>query len=149
MNRVDFVVFNRDGQLVAMAEAKNKRGASPRWAADWFRNYLADQPSFAPPFTLLITPEKLYLWKRTAEQSSPEPTDAFDAQHLFASYLDRSHLDPAELSGQTFEFLVGAWLDDLTQRIWQPTQSEERRVLVDSGFLDAVTNGRVVSDIAA
>ena len=59
--QADFAVFDQDGQLAAIAEAKKKTGADPDWATAWFRNYLEHQQTSAPPFVLLATPEKLYL----------------------------------------------------------------------------------------
>ena len=147
--QADFAVFDRAGQLAAVAEAKKKSGADPSWATAWFRNYLAHQRSAAPPFVLLATPERLYLWKRPSEASSPEPTAVTDARRLFSSYLLRSNLDPAHLSSRTFEFILGAWLTDLSHHLWQPSGPEEIRAFVDTGLLDAVQNGRVVADIAA
>jgi hypothetical protein len=147
--QADFAVFNQDGQLAAIAEAKKKSDAGPGWATAWFRNYLAHQQSSAPPFVLLVTPEKLYLWKRPSEGSSPEPTAVADARRLFSSYLRRSNLEPADLSSRTFEFIVGAWLNDLSHHLWFPTAPEETSAFVDTGLLEAVENGRVVADIAA
>lgn len=147
--QADFAMFDRRGQLAAIAEAKKRPGTNSLWAAEWFRNYLAHQQSVTPPYVLLITPEKLYLWKRTGESQVAEPTDAADARKVFSFYLKRSDLQANELSGETFEFLVGTWLNDLAHHVWQPSEPEERRLLVESGLLDAITDGRVVSDIAA
>lgn len=147
--QADFAVFSQDGQLAAIAEAKKKTDTRPGWATAWFRNYLAHQRSSAPPFVLLATPEKLYVWKRPLEASSPEPTAVADARRLFSSYLRRSNLDPADLSSRTFEFIVGAWLNDLSHHLWRPSAPEEVSAFVETGLLEAVENGRVVADIAA
>jgi hypothetical protein len=40
---VDLAMFNRDGQLTAVAEVKNRRGTSRQWAAEFRRNILAKQ----------------------------------------------------------------------------------------------------------
>lgn len=147
--QADFAVFGQDGLLAAVAEAKKKPQAGPHWAAAWFRNYSAHQRIPSPPFVILVTPEKLYLWKRTADAISAEPTAVTDAHRLFGSYFRRSNLDPADVSGPAFELIVGAWLNDLSQRVWQPAAPEELRAFVDTGLLEAVENGRVVADIAA
>jgi hypothetical protein len=147
--QADFAVFDQAGQLAVIAEAKKKSGADSKWAIAWFRNYLAHQRTSAPRFVLLATPERLYLWKRPSQESSPEPTAMTDARRLFSSYLQRSNLDPADLSSRTFEFIVGAWLNDLSHHLWQPSAPEEISAFVDTGLLDAVENGRVVADLAA
>ena len=145
--QADFAVFDQKGQLAVIAEAKKKTGADPRWAAEWFRNFAARQHSPAPPFVLLATPQTLYLWKGTEKAS--EPTVAADARSLFAAYLRNSNLEVSSISGSTFEFIVGAWLEDVSNGLWQPSGPEERRVLADSGLLEALENGRVVADVAA
>lgn len=147
--QADFAVFSQDGQLAVIAEAKKKPHVGPRWAVDWFRNYLAHQGSAAPPFVLLATPENVYLWKQPFALTSPEPTAVADARRLFASYLRRSNLDLAKLSSRGFEIIVGAWLDDLSHQLWQPSVPEDVIAFVDTGLLEAIENGRVVADVAA
>ncbi len=147
--QADFAVFSADGQLAAIAEAKKKADVGTGWAAAWFRNYLAHQQSSAPPFVILATPEKVYLWKRLSDASSFEPTAVTDARRLFASYLPPSAANAADLSSRAFEFVVGSWLNDLSHHLWQPSAPEEINALRETGLLQAVANGRVVADIAA
>jgi len=146
--RADFVVFDETGKLAAVAEAKKKPGADLPWAIAWLRNYLAHEHGVPPQFVLLATPERVYLWQQPGT-ASPDPTAVADARGLFSSYLHRSNADPAHISGRTFEFIVGAWLNDLSHRLWEPSNPEQVRVFVDTGLLEAIENGRVVSDIAA
>src|ERR1700692_3691232 len=91
--QADFAVFDQNGQLAVVAEAKNKRSADRQWASEWFRNFTEHQHSQAPPFVLLATPETLYIWKGADKVSSPEPTAAVDARRVFASYLRNSTLE--------------------------------------------------------
>ena len=147
--QADFAVFNEQGELTAVAEAKKKSNVDRKWATAWLRNYLAHQRNAVPAFVLLATPDKLYLWKEPSEATSFEPTAVADAQRLFASYLQRSTRDVSELSGRTFELVVGAWLNDLSQHIWLPIVPDEVSALVETGLFDAVENGRVVADLAA
>ncbi|HVR40033.1 MAG TPA: hypothetical protein VMU84_13130 [Thermoanaerobaculia bacterium] len=145
--QADFAVF-KNGQLAAIAEAKKKSRSDLDWATAWFRNYVARQGSSAPPFILLATPDKVYLWKKPAGALSVEPTAVADASRLFAAYL-RSNLKPTELSSPAFELVVGAWLNDLSLHLWQPSVPEDVRAFVESGLLEAIEHGRVVADIAA
>jgi hypothetical protein len=147
--QADFAVFNEQGELTAVAEAKKKSNVDRNWATAWFRNYLAHQPRSRPAFVLLATPDKLYLWKRPSEATSAEPTAVADAQRLFAGYLQRSTHGVSDLSGLTFELVVGAWLNDLSQHVWLPIAPDEVSALVETGFFDAVENGRVVAGVAA
>lgn len=144
----DYAVFSPDGQLTAIAEAKKKPGVGTRWASAWLRNYLADRSGSVPPFIILATPDKIYLWKRPSGASS-EPTAVTDARGLFASYLPSSTPSAADLSSPAFELVVGAWLDALSHHLWQPSAPEEIRALRETGLLEAIADGRVVADIAA
>lgn len=147
--QADFAVFSADGRLVAIAEAKKKADVDAGWAAAWFRNYLAHQESSAPPFVILATPQKVYLWKRPSVASSSEPTAVTDARRLFASYLPPSAANAAALSSPAFEFVVGSWLTDLSHHLWEPSAPEEIDAFRETGLLQAIANGRVVSEIAA
>jgi hypothetical protein len=146
--QADFAVFGPDGQLAAIAEAKKKPHVGATWAAAWLRNFLAHQQTAAPPFVILATPETVYLWKRPSHASPSEPI-ALDARRLFAAYLPPSATSAADLSGRAFEFIVGAWLDDLSNHFWQPSALEEIDALRETGLLQAIADGRVVADIAA
>lgn len=153
--QADFAVFSEDGRLTVIAEAKKKKGIELSWAAAWHRNYLAHQRSPAPPFVLLATPERLYVWKSFADDAphpppvNHAPTAVADARRIFSSYLHQSKLDPSEIAGHTFELIVGAWLNDLSNGLWEPKAPEEIRALIETGLTDAIENGRVVADVAA
>src|ERR1043166_7896247 len=99
--QADFAMFDRRGQLAAIAEAKKRPGTDSVWAAEWFRNYLAHHQSVTAPYVLLITPENLFLWKETGRAQAAEPSYAADARKVFSFYLKRSDLQANELSGET------------------------------------------------
>jgi hypothetical protein len=145
----DFSVFDRRGRLALVAEAKNKRAADAQWASEWFCNFATRQQSPAPPFVLLATPETLFIWKGNGKDSSPELIAAVDARRVLGSYFRNSSLQLSNISGSTFEFIVGAWLNDVSHGFWQVLAPEERHLFGDSGLLEAIENGRVVADVAA
>jgi hypothetical protein len=147
--QADFAVYNSEGQLAAIAEAKKKSDVGATWASAWLRNYLSHQQSTAPAYVILATPEKVYLWKQPSPESSADPTAVTDARRLFAAYLPPSAASAADLSSRAFEFVVGAWLNDLSHHLWQSSVPEEIRALRETGLLQAIANGRVVADIAA
>ena len=143
----DFSVFDERGQLALVAEAKNAV-ADSRWAAEWFQNYSGRQRTAPPPFVMLATPEKIYVWKRPEKGSFSEPA-VVDAYRMLTYYLRGSKLDVASLDRSTFKFIVGAWLHHLVLGLWQPSEPDEKRAFVDSGLLELVENGRFASNIAA
>ena len=149
--RPDFVLYDRHGRLAAIVEVKAKRGTSSRWAAEFRRNLLAHDAFQQAPFFLLITPDKVYLWKETSRPggagSSPIPPDyELDAKSLFRRYLERAGLNPEDVSGQAFELIVMSWLGDLILQLPDVTQQPE---LEDSGLPQAAKDGRVAYPAAA
>ena len=111
----------------------------------WFRNFLQHAKS-TPPYLLLATPDTIYLWQRGLASSPPHVLRGSD---IFRAYFERSHLTPSAISPQAFELVVGAWLHDVLSGRWQPANAEQRKPLAESGFLDAVKQGRVESQAAA
>ncbi|HUP24939.1 MAG TPA: hypothetical protein VNB06_18620 [Thermoanaerobaculia bacterium] len=149
--RADLILYDRDGQLIAVAEVKNKVGTSREWAAQLRRNMLAHGGFRPVGFFLLATPDQLYVWRDAGKETVPfEPTYEIDARPVLQPYFSRAGIDPATVSGEAFELIVAAWLADLTR---SPDAAErstsEESWLTDSGFLGAVRNGRVEYEAAA
>jgi len=148
---VDLALYDRDGQLAALVEVKNKVGTSREWAAKLRRNILAHGGFRTIDFFLLITPDRLYVWKHAGSEPNPvEPTYDVDAHPLLEPHFARAGVNPAAVSGRAFELVVAAWLADLVR----PAGSREnvaaqQRWLVESGLLDAVRHGRVEYEVAA
>jgi hypothetical protein len=140
----DISLFDERGQLVAVAEVKAQPRLDLEAAAYWFHSYLEEQRNSGPRFVLLITPGLVYLWKRQADETWSEPLTA-DARQILAPYVQRSKLDVARISGTTFEFLAGSWLEALAYGLWQPTTPDQVGLVVGSGLLEAIENGRVAS----
>ena len=147
-SRVDYAIYDQLGQLRAVAEAKRKSGTSTEWARNWFRNSLAHGKP-VPSYLLLATPDRIYLWRTQPSGETPSSPYEMNAVDVFSDYFHRSHLRPAQTSPQAFELIVGSWLNDLLGDRWEPSKIEQRKTLIESGFLDAVKNGRVESGVAA
>lgn len=141
----DLAIFGRSGRLKAVAEIKNKRGTSPRWAAQTRRNILAHGRSYSADFFLLVTPDRLYVWKGAGTKPVPTPpTYEADTESGFAPYFERAGVDPRSVSGDAFELLVGAWLSDVIRSEESaPEQGNGQSWLAKSGFLSAVKGGRI------
>ncbi len=148
---VDLELFSRDGQLRAVAEVKNRRGTSGDWAAQLRRNVLAHGGFPDTEFFLMVTPDRLYLWRRSGtEPIVVHPAYEIDARPIFAPYFERAGVDPDGLSGPAFELVVETWLADLMRADALSAQSAaERNGLAESGFLEAIKNGRIEYEAAA
>ena len=144
----DLALYNRDGQLIAVAEIKTKFGTSREWATQLRRNVLTHGGFQNADFFLLATPDKLYIWKdASSEPTAVPPTYVIDAQPILKPYFDASHVDPEMINGSVFELVVGAWLSDLMRSEVPP--SNQGDWLVESGLLDAIRNGRIEYEAAA
>jgi hypothetical protein len=148
----DLALYDRAGRLIAIAEVKNKQGTSPEWAAKFRRNMLVHGGYSQADFFLLVTPDRLYIWKH-AGSTAPflvQPTYELDAQPLFAPYFERAGISPSDISGQAFELVVAAWLADLVRsEEKREALTNGQRILAESGFLTAVRDGRIEYEEAA
>ena len=146
LQNADLTLYDRDGQLIAVIEIKNKPGTSNEWAAKLRRNILAHGRFRPTDFFLVVTPDKLYIWKEAGIQ--PDfilPTYVIDAKPIFKTYLKAANIESDTISSPAFELVVGAWLGDL---ILSENNSSEAW-LIESGLLDAAKNGRVEYEAAA
>ena len=141
----DLALYDRGGRLTAVAEVKNKYGTCKEWAAKTRRNMLAHGSSCNADYFLIVTPDRLYLWKDAGIDPDPIPP-AFEAdtQSEFAPYFERAGLDPRHVSGHAFELLVSAWLGDVIRSEGAAEKfAGDRSWLAASGFHTAVKDGRV------
>jgi hypothetical protein len=148
----DLALYNNAGRLIAVVEVKNKPGTSREWAAQLRSNVLAHGGFRSSDFFLLITPDKLYVWKDAGIKPAViTPTYVVDAQPILKPYFEAAHIEPAAINGPTFELVVGAWLGDLIRSESKSSQvsSTSEDWLTESGLLDAVKNGRVEYEAAA
>ena len=146
----DLALYDRNGQLTVIAEVKNKLGTSREWATQLRRNILAHSENYNADFFLLVTPDRLYLWKNAGTTPSLiQPDYEINAEPIFAPYFDRAGINPHNVSGHAFELVVAAWLSDLVRAGEVPEQVPNgQKWLVDSGFLTAVTDGRLAYEVA-
>lgn len=145
----DLALYDQNGQLIAIAEIKNKLGTSCEWAAQLRCNILAHGGYYSTDFLLLATPDRLYLWKSagTAPTLVP-PTYEVDAQPIFAPYFKSAGVDPRHASSHAFELAVAAWLGDLVRSGERPENlANGQSWLVESGFLTAVEDGRIEYEV--
>lgn len=100
----DLALYNRHGQLTAIAEVKNKPGTSREWATQLRRNTLAHSGHYQAAFFLLVTPDRLYLWKNAGTAPTLiQPQYEINAEPIFTPYFARAGVDPHHGSGHAFE----------------------------------------------
>ena len=140
----DLALYDRSGRLTAIAESKNKTGTSTEWAAQTRRNMLAHGRSYRADFFLLVTPDRLYVWKDVGtEPVQTPPTYEADTLSGFGAYLESSGLDARHLSNGAFELLVSAWLGDVIRTEETAGEHDDHDWLAKSGFRSALEGGRI------
>ena len=144
--RADLSLYDADGRLAAIAEVKNRVGTSGEWAAKTRRNLLAHGLGGGSGFFLLVTPDRLYVWKDAGDEPiEVPPTYEEDITRTFAHYFNSAGLAAKQISGAAFELVVAAWLADLTRKT-KPAHRVNQEWLEQSGFRTAVQDGRVELD---
>jgi len=113
---IDFVAYDREGQVVLLAEAKSRRGTSEAWAASLRRNMLAHGVLPWAKYFLIATPERMYLWQQE-HPTSPEalPDFTIDAEKVFQPYFQKLTLESSEIGPAAFEHLVLTWLTEIAR----------------------------------
>lgn len=138
----DFAIYDPDDHLVALIEAKSRRGASTEWARRFRQNLFAHLGRPDGDYFGLVTPERLFLWKQLTDSGRDrDPDHVVDLQKYFRSLPS----PPSEnLRGAAFELLVSTWLLKLMTGDAEPPEA-----LVETGFLDAIKRGRLSYEAAA
>lgn len=150
MLHADLALYDRHGQLVAVVEVKNKLGTTGEWAAELRRNLISLGGFGRVAYFLVVTPERLYLWRDGGDRSGgPLPDSEVDARSFLAPYVQRADIPPGGVGGAAFELAVGSWLADLMRAHDRGSEPSARDRLRESGLVDAVSNGRVEYDLAA
>jgi hypothetical protein len=131
--------------LTAIVEIKSKMRTSIEWAKFTRRNILAHWDIDGVDFFLLVTPDRLYLWKDAGTRLGPvPPTHKADTTAEFAPYFESSGVSPESVSGHAFELVVGAWLGDVMRSARRASENTDAlRRLVESGLLTAVKDGHL------
>lgn len=149
--RADLALYNPGGRLTALAEVKRKLGTSGEWAARTRRNILAHGGFGDTEYFLLVTPDRLYLWKDAGtDPAEVLPDYEADAGATFAPYFESVGVDPHAVSGQAFELVVASWLGDVIRSAKASGgQVDDRSWLARSGFRAAVRGGRIAYEAVA
>jgi hypothetical protein len=143
----DLAAYDRHGQLVLTVEVKAISGTDAEWASS-FQEFLFDEAGYPrPPFFLLATPDRFYLWDCRPWPEQTPKTWEFDAGPLLAPYFQRTGLSPDRIHGEAFELMVGTWLADL-MRHWQASSGNGEQSLRESGLIETLRGGTLAYESA-
>jgi hypothetical protein len=143
---IDLVAYDHRGQPLLLAIVKGgSQETSGLWAAQYRRNILEHDTLPAAPFFLIATPERMYFWRQ--RDSGPEeelPQFTLDATNELGPYFQRVGLTPKEARGETLEWIVYFWLNDVAEK-GQLTAKEDPSLgwLSESGLLEALGKAHI------
>ncbi len=115
-SNIDFVAYDRKGQVLLLAEAKSRHGTSESWAARLRRNMLAHGMLPWAKYFLIATPERMYLWKQGRHDPAEVPPGfTIDAEKVFQPYFQKLQQEPSNIGPEAFELVVLTWLTDVSR----------------------------------
>ncbi len=147
----DIGVYNQERQLALGVEVKSKMGVARAWAVQFRRNLLAHDPFRLPSYFLMAFPDRFYLWKEgNGSSDNLEPAYEIDAKPYLQAYFDRAGVDNTQLSHESLELVVGAWLAGIINFSQSSNNMDERlKWLFDSGLYKAIAGGNIQYEVAA
>jgi hypothetical protein len=147
----DITLRNQRGEPLIIFDIRAKHHTTPQWAAELRRNLLAHDEFPSTQYFMIVTPDRLYLWRGLKpETEAVLPDFVVDSRPLFLPYLQKTSVDLDRISRFVFEMLVISWLSDLVYARRETEGMEpDQAWLMDSGFLDATRDGTLFYDHAA
>ena len=146
----DLSFDNPDGQLTLVVEVKNKTNVSPEWVAKLRRNILAHSILPNAPYFLIVFPDKFYLWIDENHIEESKPAYIIDAYSILQPYFERAEVTASQISGQSLELIVAAWLGEIIYSPKLPeTIDDSQRWVMDSGLYAALTGGKFEHEAVA
>jgi hypothetical protein len=140
----DIVIYDKHGQLAAIVEAKNVKGASKDWAIKLRRNLYAHGIWPKTPYFLLVLPDRLYIWKdATNLPEIIEPDYEIDLTKLLKPYYDRLGMSADEMSHDSFELFLLAWLGEIARA----SNGQNQDWLARTGLLETIKTGRITAEV--
>jgi hypothetical protein len=143
---VDFTVEKPGEGIRLLVEAKNTTSPSPAWAAQFLRNLYIHAQIPASTYFLLALRDHLYLWRDPAPDVNAPHFQA-DTAAVLRPYLGGLHTRLENLSENSFELLIEAWLADLVAGTLPDSTNE--RWLEESGLAEAVRDGAIRANVTA
>lgn len=113
------------------------------------RDSLAELWSIDFEYFMLALHTELHLWRKDAPAGS-RPLFTASAKHIWRDYLGKLADNPEALRGPAIAIAVGAWLNDLANKVAKPDPgSEADQLLLKSGLYDQMQGGVVRRHVPA
>ncbi len=102
-------------------------------------------------YFLMVFPDQFYLWTKTDFPShGRQPDYIIDAVPILQPYLERAGVSADQISEQSLEIIVAAWLGEIIHSSKLPQEMQESQPwLIQSGLYGAIAGGQVRYRVAA
>jgi hypothetical protein len=142
--RYDFAVYDSQGRLSALVEAKRRFGTDPSWAREWHASTVKRMNRPVEASVVLFAADRVYVWRPGADETA-QPDSTFEAGPWLAPYFTRLKIPANEVDPRVFEAIVGLWLQDVVLGELPDGSNVESA----GPLLDALRGGEVVQQAAA
>jgi hypothetical protein len=94
---------------------------------------------------VIATPDRIYVWKDGQSRHDERLPDlVLNGSEALGRYFEAFGQSPSQINPESFEFIVLAWLDDLTNPSVRTKIGEHAlSALSDVGLLDAIKDARI------
>lgn len=144
----DIAAIDQAGVMPLAVVVKAKWGTNAEWASQWRRNLAVHSSLPGATFFLMALPDRFYLWMNKEEASRQiwlEPDLVIDPTPMLAPYFERIGIKGEALHGETFEFILLTWLNDVIDASSTDIPlNAAGQWLEQSGLYNALRNTRVV-----
>ncbi len=135
----DFLITNKNQQPVLAIEVKKNVAVTVDWATKLRRNILAHGFYFTTQFFMLVTPDKIFLWKNKPNNFDLiTPDYVIEAQPFIGKYIASTDFSIDELNYREFEMIVSSWIGDLLSI---NDLNEFPTWMIESGLAEAIKEG--------
>src|SRR5712671_5844708 len=107
--RYDFAVYDSQGRLSVLVEAKRRFGTDPSWAREWHASTVKRMNRPVEASVVLFAADRVYVWRPGADEAA-QPDSTFEAGPWLAPYFTRLKIPANEVDPRVFEAIVGLWL---------------------------------------
>ena len=142
--QADLIVYDPLDHPKTIIEIKSKRKTSDGWASQLLRNLLAHGFLIEPEFFVVITIDRIYLWKNN-NHSNPTnsiPTCSVDTKSIWQQYTSKDELSGPFIDGKSFELIVFNWLRDINS-----TRTGELSANLPTVLMEALRGKILLSEV--
>lgn len=143
----DIAVYSPDNKLQLIVEVKNKKEATPEWAAKMRRNLAVHSIVPYSSYFLLALPDHFYLWKNTKidiDERLPDYTA--NSKLILEPYL-KNFNDIDAMNEYSLELIVNSWLNKMiTANLTKETIKDQEAWVLDSGLYDSIKHGHIKTE---